>query len=214
METPYDVLGIDPTASTREVQRAYRERIKRAHPDHGGSIDEFRRVRGAYEAIKHEEEDADDPDDRWAGAAGRPPPDRATTAVEYLDYEVLVDQGVTLEGNDVFDLVATATLGPEQRGRFIANGDDSLLEAAEKRGFTWPYACRGGACANCAVAVVEGDLEMPVNHILPPELVERGIRLSCVGCPVTDELRVIYNVKHLPDLEELHLPPQQFGRRP
>jgi hypothetical protein len=50
-------------------------------------------------------------------------------------------------------------------------------------------------------------MSMPVNHILTPEMVDRGIRLSCVSEPLTDELRVVYNVKHLPGLDELRLPP-------
>jgi hypothetical protein len=51
---------------------------------------------------------------------------------------------------------------------------------------------------------------MPVSHVLPEELLDRGIRLSCVGAPITEELAVIANVKHLPTLEELRLPPGPF----
>jgi hypothetical protein len=41
-------------------------------------------------------------------------------------------------------------------------------------------------------------------------MLDRGIRLSCVGAPITDEMRVVFNVKHLPDLDELRLPPRPF----
>jgi len=58
--------------------------------------------------------------------------------------------------------------------------------------------------------VTKGDLSLPVNHILPDEMVDEGIRLSCVGTPTTDELEVIYNVKHLPYLDDLRLPPRPF----
>jgi hypothetical protein len=51
---------------------------------------------------------------------------------------------------------------------------------------------------------------MPVSHVLPEELLDRGIRLSCVGAPVTDDLKVVYNVKHMTDVEELLLPPGPF----
>jgi hypothetical protein len=39
---------------------------------------------------------------------------------------------------------------------------------------------------------------------------EQNIRLSCNGMPITDELHVVYNVKHMPELEELLLPPKPF----
>ncbi|WP_276261062.1 J domain-containing protein [Haloglomus litoreum] len=49
---PYDeafaVLGLPTGASESEIRQAYREKVKEAHPDHGGDEDEFRRVREAY----------------------------------------------------------------------------------------------------------------------------------------------------------------------
>jgi hypothetical protein len=60
--------------------------------------------------------------------------------------------------------------------------------------------------------VLSGDLDQPVDHILPDEMVERGFRLSCVGAPVSGDTRVVYNVKHLPELEDLRLPPHPFDR--
>lgn len=46
--TAFDVLGVPADASVTEVRAAYRERIKAAHPDHGGDRDAFERVREAY----------------------------------------------------------------------------------------------------------------------------------------------------------------------
>jgi hypothetical protein len=46
------VLGVSVDASESELRRAYRERVKEAHPDHGGDEDEFRRVREAYTAAR------------------------------------------------------------------------------------------------------------------------------------------------------------------
>ena len=70
---------------------------------------------------------------------------------------------------------------------------------------------RRGACANCAVAVVTGELSMAVDHILPQDLLDRGIQLSCVGSVPDGDLQVVYNVKHLPTLDDLRLPPGPFG---
>ncbi|WP_122089716.1 ferredoxin Fer [Halalkalicoccus subterraneus] len=215
MVSPFDVLSIDPDADDAEIDRAYRRRVMETHPDHGGSAREFQSVREAYEQLVSGEYDgrpvvesgpkagADSDGDEDDG-------DDEQSRVEYLNYEVLDDHGWSLDDEDLFEKAADAGLDATDYGRFLVQPNESLLEAAENRGFAWPYACRGGACANCAVAVVEGELEMPVNHILPPEMLDRGIRLSCNGTPGTDEMQVVYNIKNLPYLDELRLPPRPF----
>jgi len=37
----YQVLGVDPGASARDIKAAYRARARAAHPDKGGSSEEF-----------------------------------------------------------------------------------------------------------------------------------------------------------------------------
>jgi curved DNA-binding protein CbpA len=219
--SPHEVLGVEPDADERDVIEAYRRRAKEAHPDHGGTPEAFHRVKAAYEELMATdrpdgEASGDAPFDRRptrsrpAGNGREPAPPATDVTVEYLDYEALSDHGWSLADEDLFEKAAAAAMDPGEFGRFVDDGDGSLLEAAEGCGFTWPYSCRGGACANCAVAMVEGDLEMPANHVLPDELYDKGIRLSCIGRPTTDEVRVVYNVKHLPDLKELLLPNHPF----
>ena len=227
MDSPFDVLRIDPGSNEEEIKRAYRRRAKETHPDQGGSAEEFLLVRTAYEEIKAgyrngEWDDARaDISDGKAAENGREnatesngdaedEPEREVSRVEYLNYEVLDDHGWDIGDEDLFEKASEAGLDPMDYGRILVQPDESLLEAAENRGFAWPYACRGGACANCAVAVVSGEMAMPVNNILPPGMIDSGIRLSCNGIPVTDEMQVIYNVKHLPGLDELRLPPRPF----
>lgn len=48
----YAVLGLPAGADTDAVQRAYRERVKEVHPDHGGDEAAFKRVREAYDTAK------------------------------------------------------------------------------------------------------------------------------------------------------------------
>ena len=231
MESPFEVLGIDPDADEEAIERAYRSRVKESHPDHGGSPEEFKRVRAAYEAIvagdvdREQGAQLDRPDgatapdpNRWYAAGGASEPDADAepeperSRVEYLNFECLEDHGWSLEDDDLFEKAADADLATDDYGRFLVEADETLLEAAENRGFAWPFACRGGACANCAVAVTEGELSQPVDHILPEEMTDRGLRLSCVGRPTSERLRVVYNVKYLPDLDELRLPPRPFDQ--
>lgn len=47
------VLGVEPGADAAAVKAAYREKVKRAHPDApGGDDEQFRRVNQAYETLK------------------------------------------------------------------------------------------------------------------------------------------------------------------
>ncbi|MFC7132522.1 MULTISPECIES: ferredoxin Fer [Salinibaculum] len=219
MESPFDVLGVAEDADDDVVKRAYRERVKETHPDQGGSTAAFQRVRTAYEAIQAgehdlqiptvaevdaEEEDAAIDDEEEEVVAFEGP------TVEYLNYAVLEDHGWSLDDDDLFEKAAEENLDAADYGTFHGSFDEYLLDAAEEAGNTWPYSCRSTACANCAIALCEGEMAMPKNHILPDEMLDRGIRLSCVGTPTSEELKVVYNVKHLPELDELRLPPGPF----
>ncbi len=213
VDSPFEILGVDPGADDDEVERAYRRRVVETHPDQGGSREQFQLVRAAYDAIdsgdvESFDEAAVDTDPEESGFERRPA--SAATRVEYLNYDAVADAGWTLDDADLFEKAADADLDPLDHGEFTVEPGESLLEAAERRGWAWPYACRGGACANCAVAVTAGELSMPTDHILTDDLTDQGFRLSCNGVPLSAELRVVYNVKHLPGLDELRLPPYPF----
>ena len=230
MESPFEVLGVDSDADEAAIDRAYRRRVIETHPDQGGSVRAFRRVKTAYERIQAGYEPGetaavepaddpaatDDPATTHTEPAAEPDPTvdpDVGSRVEYLDYEVAVDQGWSLSDPDLFEQAAATDLPDHVYGRFLAQPDETLLEAAEERGFAWPFACRGGACANCAVLVYDGELATPNDHILDDDLGDRGFRLSCIASPVSAELQIVFNVKHVPELEELLLPADRFDRR-
>lgn len=127
--------------------------------------------------------------------------------VEYLDYQAIEDREWSIEDDDLFEKASVENLDPEEYGRILVEPDETILEAAENRGFEWPYACRGGACANCAVLVKEGDVAMPGNNVLSDEQINTlNARLTCVGKPVTDEIKLVKNVQHLDEFDDLRLP--------
>jgi curved DNA-binding protein CbpA len=211
VSSPFDILQVSPDADEKELERAYRRRVVETHPDQGGSREEFQLVREAYEQLSSgsysdareiEREEVDEPVER----------EQVQIEVEYLNYAVLEDYGWSLDDENLFEKAAGADLDPADYGRFAVEPGEVLLQAAENRGFAWPFACRGGACANCAVAVTTGELEMSIDHVLPTSMLDRGIRLSCIGEPTTDQLQVVYNVKQLPDLDELKLPADRFEK--
>jgi hypothetical protein len=51
MKHPHDILGIAPDAVPETIKRAFFKLAKSAHPDAGGSKEDFIRLRAAYEAM-------------------------------------------------------------------------------------------------------------------------------------------------------------------
>ena len=60
IQTPYEILGIDPKASKKEIQSAYREAIKKYHPDKLSYLGEefsslankkFKEIQNAYDTL-------------------------------------------------------------------------------------------------------------------------------------------------------------------
>lgn len=100
--TYYDLLDVSPDASTEEVERAYRERLKETHPDVSDAADardrtrrliEARNVladaseRARYDRLSHESYvDRDDTAAEWAGQAdGHPTADAPGAADSSTD---------------------------------------------------------------------------------------------------------------------------------
>jgi len=212
MASPAEVLEVDPNADEDELKRAYRQRVKETHPDLGGSEEAFKRVERAYEALTSETDDDRLHHEDVMASDAESEPEPEPTTVDYLNYELLEEHGWDLDDDDLFEKAARADLDQADFGQFEVEDNETLLEAAERSGHAWPFACRGGACANCAVALIEGELSQLVDHILSDDLLDQGIRLSCNGRPKTSDMKVVYNIKHRPDLDDLRLPPDRFEK--
>ena len=48
----FRLLGLSPSASWEEIERAYRKKAKIHHPDHGGDEDAMRTLNEAYQRLK------------------------------------------------------------------------------------------------------------------------------------------------------------------
>ena len=52
VELCYKLMGVSPSASWQDVERAYRQKAHLHHPDHGGDEDTMRALNEAYTQIK------------------------------------------------------------------------------------------------------------------------------------------------------------------
>ncbi|MFJ4207141.1 J domain-containing protein [Paenarthrobacter sp. NPDC089675] len=71
----YQVLRVSVTATDKEIKQAYRRAARKAHPDHGGEAEAFRRVTLAYETLIDPKRRAEY-DRRYASGASVPPQPR------------------------------------------------------------------------------------------------------------------------------------------
>ena len=95
------------------------------------------------------------------------------------------DHGATCE--------ATVTLdGATRTFKFPRHGQ-SLLEAAIENAMDVPFACKAGVCSTCRAKVLEGEVEMEVNHALEDYEVRQGFVLTCQCYPLSDRVVVSYD---------------------
>ncbi len=122
--------------------------------------------------------------------------------VEYLNYEVVEDNGWDMDDEDIFEKASEAGLDEEDYGELEVFEGEYILEAAEREGFDWPFSCRAGACANCAGIIYDGEVEMDMQQILSDEEIDdKNVRLTCIATPEQEHVQIVYNAKHLDYLQ-------------
>ena len=77
--------------------------------------------------------------------------------------------------------------GRSSRFSLAADGEN-ILDAAMAAGVDVPYSCKGGVCATCKARVLEGEVEMDLNHALVNAEVDAGYVLSCQAHPVSERV--------------------------
>ncbi|MGO1068815.1 2Fe-2S iron-sulfur cluster-binding protein [Lysobacter sp. CA199] len=88
---------------------------------------------------------------------------------------------------------ATVTLDGATRTFTMPRSGQSVLDAAHGAHMDVPFACKAGVCSTCRCKVLEGEVEMAVNHALEDYEVRAGYALSCQAFPLTDRIVVTYD---------------------
>lgn len=79
--------------------------------------------------------------------------------------------------------------GKQTKFELSADGEN-ILDGGLDNGVDLPFACKGGVCATCKAKVVEGEVDMDLNHALEKEELEAGYILTCQAHPVSDKVVV------------------------
>lgn len=111
-------------------------------------------------------------------------PGRARTRV--------VSSNAAVAGNSI-SVEATVTLDGATRTLHMPRHGQSLLEAALAAELDAPYSCKAGVCSTCRAKVLEGEVEMAVNHALEDYEVRAGYVLTCQCFPLSERIVVSYD---------------------
>jgi len=87
--------------------------------------------------------------------------------------------------------------------QFVAEADETILEAALRQGLSIPYGCRDGACGACKGKVLDGQIDhgKAQAHALTEDEKAVGLTLFCCAKPqsnITIESRQISSNKDIP----------------
>lgn len=88
---------------------------------------------------------------------------------------------------------ATITLDGTTRALTLPREGQTILDAALAADMDAPYSCKAGVCSTCRCKVLEGEVEMAVNHALEDYEVRAGYVLSCQAFPVSQKVVVSYD---------------------
>lgn len=69
----------------------------------------------------------------------------------------------------------------------------AVLDAAIGNNLDVPFACKAGVCSTCRAKVLEGEVEMEINHALEDYEVRAGYVLSCQCVPISDKVVLTYD---------------------
>lgn len=88
--------------------------------------------------------------------------------------------------------VVVKAAGRATHFELTADGEN-ILDGALNNGADLPFSCKGGVCATCKARVIEGKVDMDLNHALSEKEVEEGIVLTCQAHPITGKVVVDFD---------------------
>ncbi|MEM9621913.1 MAG: 2Fe-2S iron-sulfur cluster-binding protein [Pseudomonadota bacterium] len=83
--------------------------------------------------------------------------------------------------------------GREVQFELSADGEN-ILDGAMNSGVDLPFSCKGGVCATCKAKVLEGTVDMDLNHALSAEELAEGFVLTCQAHPISDNVIIDFDV--------------------
>ena len=92
--------------------------------------------------------------------------------------------------------------------QFMANPDESILQAALREGLILPYGCRDGACGSCKGKLIKGSIDYGKysNKALTETEREAGMALFCQALPLSDLIIEAREVRKAGDIQIRTLP--------
>ena len=88
--------------------------------------------------------------------------------------------------------VSVRVAGRTSYFELTADGEN-ILDGALNNGADLPYSCKGGVCATCKARLIEGEVEMDLNHSLSAAEVESGMILTCQAHPISKKVVVDFD---------------------
>lgn len=82
--------------------------------------------------------------------------------------------------------------GRETEFELSADGEN-ILDGAMDAGLDLPFACKGGVCATCKAKILEGQVDMDLNHVLDQRELDDGYVLTCQAHPVSDKVVIDFD---------------------
>ena len=90
-------------------------------------------------------------------------------------------------------MVSVRAGGRETTFELTADGEN-ILDAAMEHGMDLPFSCKGGVCATCKAKVIEGEVDLDLNHALTTEQLAEGYVLTCQAHPISDHVTLDFDV--------------------
>lgn len=75
----------------------------------------------------------------------------------------------------------------------LAADGENILDGAMRNGADLPFSCKAGVCATCKARVMEGEVEMDLNHSLTAQEVAAGVILTCQAHPISEHVVVDFD---------------------